>query len=163
MNEIFILKGGIMTENEMKKRMKEIDKERKELKAERQEYEKYFSDKKKKEELNNRIKFEGKCFSIKNLSSSEHKHIQAFEILKVLSEPDEMYAECVVVVDGRRSRCRNKLGVQIMNLPLWEPDTSRLMSKASDPKMIDMYKEITQEDFNSIYEKYRQEIESKVF
>lgn len=152
-----------MTENEMKERIKEIDKERRELKAERQEYEKYFSDKRKKEELNNRIKFEGKCFSTKNLSSSEHKHIQTFKILKVLSEPDETYAECIVVIDGCRSSCKNKLGVQIMTLPLWESNAYRLMSKESDPKMIDMYKEITQEEFNSIYEKYKQEIESKVF
>lgn len=152
-----------MTENEMKERMREIDKERRELKVERQKYEEYFSDKKKKEELNNRIKFEGKCFSTKNLSSNEHKQIQAFEILKVLSEPNEKYAECVAVIDGRRISSKSKLGIQIMILPLWEPNASRLMNKESDPKMIDMYKEITQEEFNSIYEKYRQEIESKVF
>lgn len=152
-----------MTENEMKERMKEIDKERRELTAERQKYEKYFSDKKKKEELNNRIKFEGKCFSTKNLSNNEHKYIKAFKILKVLPEPNERYAECIAINDGCRSSCWDELGIQRKILPLWELNASRLMSKESDPKMIDMYKEITQEEFNLIYEKYKQEIESEVF
>lgn len=152
-----------MTENEMRERMKNIDKEREELKAERQKYEKYFSDKKKREVLNNHIKFEQKCFSTKNLSNNEHRYIKAFKILKVLSEPNERWAECIVIIDGCRSSCWDEFGIQGMTLPIWIPNTSRLMSKESEPKMIDMYEEITQENFNSIYEKYRKEIESRMF
>ena len=43
----------MMTEQEMRNRMKEIDKERNNLRKEREEYEKYFSDKSLKEQLNN--------------------------------------------------------------------------------------------------------------
>lgn len=45
-----------MTEEQMRQRMKEIDEERDKLRSERQEYEKYFSDKKRKEELDDHKK-----------------------------------------------------------------------------------------------------------
>lgn len=152
-----------MTENEMRKRMKEIDKKREELKSEKQKYENYFINKEMKAVLNNHIKFEGKCFFTKNLSNNKHEYIKAFKILNVLSEPNENYAECISIVDGYRSSCWNEFGTQIMTLPLWTPNTSRLMNKESDSKMIDMYEEITQENFNSIYIKYKKGFEDKMF
>lgn len=151
-----------MTENEMRKRMKEIDKERDNLKSERQKYEKYFSDKKRKELLECHSKFEGKCFSTKNLSGNEYSHIKAFKILKVLSEPNEHYAECIAIIDGLRSSCWNEFGIQGMTLPLWIPNALRLMSRESDPKVIDMYEEISQEDFVALYNTYKKEIADKI-
>ena len=152
-----------MTEEQMQERMKEIDKQREELKSERQKYENYFYHKKRKELLDDHKKFEGKCFVTKNLSGNEYTHIRAFKILKVLPEPNEHYAECIVIIDGLRSSCWNEFGIQGMTLPLWIPNTSRLMSKESDPKVIDMYKEISQEDFATLYNTYKKEIEDKVF
>ena len=58
----------MMTEQEMRNRMKEIDNERNMLRKEREEYEKYFSDKRIKEQLDNHKQYVGKCFlSIKFL------------------------------------------------------------------------------------------------
>ena len=146
----------------MRDRMKEIDKVRDSLKEERQKYEKYFSDKKRKKLLESYIKFEDKCFSTKNLSENKYSHIKAFKILKVLSEPNEHYAECIAIIDGFRSSCWNEFGIQGMTLPLWIPNTARLMSRESDPKVIDMYEEIPQEDFVALYNTYKKEIEDKM-
>lgn len=81
----------------------------------------------------------------------------------MLPEPNERYAECIVIVDGIRSSCWNEFGIQRMTVPLWILNTSRLMSKESDPKVIDMYKEISQEDFVALYNTYNEEIEGKIF
>ena len=151
-----------MTEEQMRERMKEIDTEREELKSERQKYENYFYDKKRKELLDDHKKFEGKCFITKNLSENEHRYIKAFKILKVLSEPNERYAECVVLIDGYRSSCWNEFGIQGMTLPLWCSNKLRLMSKETDPKMINMYEEISLEEFNTLHNTYKREIADKI-
>lgn len=151
-----------MTENEMQERMKVIDQEREQLRTERQKYENYFYDKKKKEALSNHRKFEGKCFVTKNLQENKYNYIKAFKILKVLSEPNERYADCIVIIDGIRSNCWNEFGIQGMTLSLWTSNQLRLMNKETDPKMIDMYEEITQEKFDSIYKKYIQEIKNNI-
>lgn len=150
-----------MTESEMLERMKEIDKEKEQLRTERQKYEKYFSDKKRKEALSNHRKFEGKCFVTKNLPENKYNYVKAFKILKVLSEPNERYVDCVAVIDGTRSSCWNEFGIQEMTLPLWTSNQLRLMNKETDPKMIDMYEEITQEEFDLIYRKYIQKIKKQ--
>ena len=59
-----------MTEQEMRDRMKEIDNERNKLKEEREEYEKYFSNKRLKEQLNDHKQYIGKCFTSKNESNN---------------------------------------------------------------------------------------------
>lgn len=156
-------RGGFMTEDKMRERMIEIDEEREKLKVERQKYENYFSDKKKKEMLNNHITFEGKCFHTKDLSNNEHKYIKAFKILHVLSEPNEKYGKCIAIIDGHRNSCWHEFGIQGMILPLWTKNTLKLTSKKSDPKMIDMYEEISEEEFRMIYINYKQEIEEKIF
>lgn len=139
-----------MTEEQMRKRMKEIDKERDKLRFERQEYEKYFSDKKRKEELDDHKNYIGKCFTTCEKAENEHKHIKAFKIIDVLDSPNERYASCAVLIDGHRSTCWKEYGIQIMTLGLWTMNKLRMMSKESDPKIIDFYKEITQEEFEQI-------------
>ena len=62
-----------MTEQEMRNRMKEIDNERNKLKEEREIYEKYFSDKKSKERLEDRKQYIGKCFISKNEQNNKQK------------------------------------------------------------------------------------------
>ena len=75
-----------MTEQEMRNRMKEIDNERNKLKEEREEYEKYFSNKRLKEQLNDRKQYIGKCFISKNEPSNEEKQIKAFKVLRILEK-----------------------------------------------------------------------------
>ena len=90
----------MMTEQEMRNRMKEIDNERNKLKEEREEYEKYFSNKRLKEQLNDHKQYIGKCFISKNEPSNEQKQIKAFKVLGILENPNERYAECIALIDG---------------------------------------------------------------
>lgn len=152
-----------MTEEQMQKRMKEIDEERDKLRFERQEYEKYFSDKKRKEELDNHKNYIGKCYLTKKLRENENRHIEAFRILQVLDSPNERYAICATLIDGYRYTCFQEYGVQIMTLPLWSSNKLRMMSKETDPKMLDFYTEIDQEDFYVMYKLHKQKIDNGVF
>lgn len=144
----------VMTEEQMRKRMKEIDQERYKLSEEKKKYENYFIDKKRKEELDNHKNYIGKCFVTCDKVENEQKHIKAFKIIDVLDSPNERYASCVVLIDGHRRTCWKEYGVQIMTIGLWTMNTSRMMSRESDPKVIDFYKEITQEEFEQMYIEY---------
>ena len=131
-----------MTEQEMRNRIKEIDKERDNLRKEKEEYEKYFSDKKLKEQLNNRKKYIGKCFISKNKPNNEEKQIKAFKVLRILENPNEEYAECIALVDGYESNCWNVKAIKNQVIGLWTNNKFRLMSNETDLKVIDFYKEI---------------------
>lgn len=152
-----------MTEQEMRNRIKEIDKERNNLRKEKEEYEKYFLDKRLKEQLNNHKKYIGKCFISKNESSNEQKQIKAFKVLRILENPNERYAECIVLVDGYESNCWNVKAIKNQVIGLWNHNKSRLMNKETDPKVIDFYREISQEEFETLYREYNNDLEDKVY
>ena len=153
----------MMTEQEMRNRMKEIDKERNILREEREGYEKYFSDKRLKEQLNNQKQCIGKCFVSKNESSNEQKQIKAFKVLKILENPNERYAECITLVDGYESNCWNVKAIKNQVIGLWTYNKLRLMNSESDPKVIDFYREISQEEFETLYREYKNGLEDKVY
>ena len=153
----------MMTEQEMRNRIKEIDKERDNLRKEKEEYEKYFSDKKLKEQLNNHKQYIGKCFISKNESSNKQKQIKAFKVLRILENPNERYAECIILVDGYESNCWNVKAIKNQVIGLWNYNKSRLMNKETDPKVIDFYREISQEEFEILYEEYQNNLEDKVY
>ena len=152
-----------MTEQEMRNRIKEIDRERNNLRKEREEYEKYFSDKRLKEQLNNRKQYIGKCFISKNESSNEQKQIKAFKVLRILENPNERYAECIALVDGYESNCWNVKAIKNQVIGLWTHNKLRLMNSETDPKVIDFYKEISQEEFETLYREYENDLEDKVY
>ena len=152
-----------MTEQEMRNRIKEIDKERYNLRKEKEEYEKYFSDKRLKERLNNNKQYIGKCFISKNESSNDQKQIKAFKVLRVLENPNERYAECIALVDGRESNCWNVKAIKNQVIGLWTNNKFRLMGSETDPKVIDFYKEISQEEFETLYREYNNDLEDKVY
>ena len=152
-----------MTEQEMRNRIKEIDKERYNLRKEKEEYEKYFSDKKLKEQLNNHKQYIGKCFISKNESSNEQKQIKAFKVLRVLENPNERYAECIALVDGYESNCWNVKAIKNQVIGLWTNNKFRLMSSETDLKVIDFYKEISQEEFETLYREYQNNLKDKVY
>lgn len=152
----------MMTEQEMRNRMKEIDKERNNLRKERKEYEKYFSDKRLKEQLNNHKQYIGKCFISKNESSNENKQLKAFKVLGILENPNERYAECIALVDGYESNCWNVKAIKNQTVGLWT-DNNRLMNIETDLKVIDFYKEISQEEFELLYREYQNDLEDKVY
>lgn len=152
-----------MTDLEMKNRMKEIDEERNKLSLEKRKYEKYFEDKKKKEELNSRRSYIGKCFISKDDVRNENKHIKAFKIVDILNEPNTRYADCVTLIDGYENNCWNTRAVKFQVVGLWHYNKIQTYHDESDPKMIDFYKEITQEEFKSLYKEYINSIEWEVF
>lgn len=152
-----------MTEQEMRNRIKEIDKERNNLRKEKEEYEKYFLDKRLKEQLDNRKKYIGKCFISKNELSNEQKQIKAFKVLRILENPNEEYAECIALVDGYESNCWNVKAIKNQVIGLWMHNKLRLMNKETDPKVIDFYKEISQEEFETLYREYKNDLEDKVY
>ena len=152
-----------MTEQEMRNRIKEIDKERDNLRKEKEEYEKYFSDKRLKEQLNNHKQYIGKCFISKNELSNERKQIKAFKVLRILENPNERYAECIVLVDGYESNCWNVKAIKNQVIGLWTRNKFRLRNSESEPKVIDFYKEISQEEFETLYREYQNNLEDKVY
>ena len=152
----------MMTEQEMRNRMKEIDEERNNLRKEKEEYEKYFLDKRLKEQLDNRKKYIGKCFISKNESSNEQKQIKAFKVLD-LENSNERCAECIALVDGYESNCWNVKAIKNQVIGLWTYNKLRLMNSESDPKVIDFYREISQEEFETLYREYKNDLEDKVY
>lgn len=147
----------------MRNRMKEIDKERNKLKEEREKYEKYFSDKKLKEQLNDHKQYIGKCFISKNEPGNEQNQIKAFKVLEILESPNERYARCVALIDGYESNCWNVKAIKNQVIGLWTHNKLRLMNSESDPKVIDFYKEISQEEFEKLYREYQCELDDNAF
>lgn len=152
-----------MTEQEMRNRMKEIDNERNKLRKEKEEYEKYFSDKKLKEQLNDHKQYIGKCFISKNEPGNEQKQIKAFKVLEILESPNERYAQCITLIDGYESNCWNVKAIKNQVVGLWTHNRLRLMNNESDPKVIDFYKEISQEEFEKLYREYQGDLDDKAY
>lgn len=151
-----------MTEQEMKSRMKEIDRERDKLRKEKEEYESYFHNKKKEEALSSHRVFVGKCFITKDFRDNKQKHIKAFKIIELCNQ--ERYAKCIALVDRTivPDECK-EYGIQIVKLGLWTPNQLCLMNKPDDPKIIDYYKEISQGEFNELYDNYKQSLDDKAY
>ena len=143
--------------------MKEIDNERNKLRKEKEEYEKYFSDKKLKEQLNDHKQYIGKCFISKNEPSNEQKQIKAFKVLEILESPNERYAQCITLIDGYESNCWNVKAIKNQVVGLWTHNRLRLMNNESDPKVIDFYKEISQEEFEKLYREYQGDLDDKAY
>lgn len=148
-----------MTEKEMRSRMKEIDKIRNELKNEKEEYENYFHQKRLEQELEDRSKFIGKCFvsNYKCVQNNNNKWLRAFKIIDILKEPNSKYANCIALINGYRNTCWVEYGIQEMTLPLWVPNSNRLMSKC-ELNLIEFYEEINAEEFKEMAEKYKNKL-----
>lgn len=143
-----------MSEEEMRERIKEIKKEEDVLMAERAKYEQYFADKKRENELSELKSFIGKYFITRNLDTNKNKHIKAFKIFNI---GDMRYAECVVLIDSFNNGIR-EFGIKTMNLPLWHQSLFRTNRREPEPKMIDMYTEILEEEFVKMRDEVVQEL-----
>ena len=141
-----------MTDDEMRDRIKEIEKQRQELSDEKRKYETYLYEKKKQKDRKKRECFIGKCFVTKDDRRNETKYIKAFKILKLEDEKSDKYAECLIVKDGYHNTAWEEKGVMTSVLGLWTANTMRMLSNPNEPKMIDMYKEITQEEFDKLFD-----------
>ena len=142
---------GNMTEEQMKARMREINKIRNKLREERKEYEDYFYNKKIQNEYLYKKEFKGKCYISKELKGNKHDYIKAFKIMKIHEGHHSDFAECLALVSGYRGTSWKECGVEIMTLGLWTQNVPSMLYKESDPKMIDFYKEISEEEFYDVY------------
>ena len=145
-----------MTEKEIRSRMKEIDKIREELKNEKAEYENYFNQKRLEQELEDRLKFIGKCFvsNYNCVQDNNNKWLRAFKIVDILEEPNSRYANCIALISGYRNTAWSEYGIQVMTLPLWCSNNNRIMS-SNEPNLIEYYEEISNEEFKEMVEKYK--------
>lgn len=147
-----------MTNKQMVERIREIDRERQRLGEEKRKYEKCLEEEKKKRKLSEHREHIGECYIASVLLDSQYKHIKAFKILNVLDEPNESYAECLTIIDGCRNTCWSESGVNVMTLGLWNPNRSHLMSRESDPKMIECCKKISNDDFEDLLKSHIERI-----
>ena len=143
-----------ITEKEMRDRIKEIDEQRNALSAEKRKYESILADKERKNVLEAHKEFEGKCFISLNYQKNETKEVKAFKILRMMDVPYERYAECVALVDGYESNCWNVKAIKITTLPVWCKNKNKMISSPSDPRMIDMYELVNEEDFMAVYNQF---------
>ena len=141
-----------MTEQEMRNRIKKIDEERDKLREEKNEYEKYLRDKEQKREYEERKKFVGKCFVLKE--DSIDKNIKAFKITKIVSEHNRNFAECLALTNGMELNCWDEKAIKTMVIGLWCHNTPEFRSLPSDPLEIDSYEEISQNEFKTLYKEY---------
>lgn len=146
-----------MNEQEMRARIKEIDRIRNELAKEKREYEDKLISKEKENIFEAHKEFEGKCFKTLDLVQNHTRHIEAFKILKVLEPHHHNYAECLVIVNGIERNCWNVQAIKIETLPIWCANTNSMLINPSDPKMIDMYELIEEKEFMELYKKYLEE------
>lgn len=163
-----------MTEQEMIKRIQEIDIERNQLRAEKEKYEDYLRDKRRQEKIEYHKTFIGKCFIIQNNVESEDKHtqIQAFKVICIENDSDEHYAKCIALIKGNKS-CFTEYGVCIITLPLWSDkhtirrkSNSKIINNSYEEmckEMIDFYDEITQDKFDNLCKEYLGNLESNVY
>lgn len=151
-----------MTEKEMKERMKEIDKQRDALTAEKREYEAILAKSDRDNIWKEHKEFEGKCFISLNDRRNETPEIKAFKILRVLDVPNERLAECVTLNNGYEDNCFKTKAIKLMILPLWYKNTDKMVSRPSDPEMIDMYELVTEQTFVDLYNQYLTDINSRL-
>lgn len=152
-----------MTEEEMLNRIKEINQETKKLSLEKREYENFLFNKKKNERFESHKRYIGKCYISKGFVGNENKYIKAFKIIKILDKPNENKALCTALVDGYRTTCWKEYGIQNMVLDVWGYNKYRMINEESDPKVLDFYNEITQEEFERLYREHLNKIEDNIY
>ena len=144
-----------MTSEEKKERIRDINSKINELRRERDEYENQLVKEKMSIELENRKKFVGKYFVIndelnKRMGNFVIGKNRAFYILNITD--DEQYAKCIVL-----SSYMTDVVIKLTTLGLWTK--VKLTNNESDPCVIDLYNEISREEFMGLYEEYEGVIE----
>lgn len=151
-----------MTDEEKRKRIKELDEDIEKLRKERNEYQEQLISKKRNNKIEERKKLLGKCFvqktGIDNVGNN-NKEIKAFKIIELLNEPNENYAKCLVLYSGHSDNCWTELSIKVKVLGLWTKSVTRLMYRESDPDVIDFYDEISNKNFEVLFDEYLGDLE----
>lgn len=151
-----------MTDEEKRKRIKELERDIEKLRKERNEYQEQLLSKKRNNKIEERKKIVGKCFvqktGIDNVGNN-NKEIKAFKILELLDEPNENYAKCLALYSGLSDNCWTELSIKVKVLGLWTKSVARLMYRESDPDVIDFYDEISNQKFEVLFDEYLGDLE----
>lgn len=138
-----------ITDEQMRERMKEIDKQRNKLLQERREYESLLKEKSENKKYIEHKKCEGKCYKATELIN--HPTIKFLKILNVLDDEIDS-AKCLCIFDGSKSW--DACGLYIMKLSLWSYNDNNFIHKGHEPLMIDVCDEISQREFVQVFNKY---------
>lgn len=150
----------IMTEEQMRERIKEIDKERNKLRDEKEKYEKYFSEKKKQDELELHKSYIGKYFVSLGLEDNEYDYIKAFKVLSIGDYRSD--AVCEALINGERDCIEKAYGIEILTLRLWSNNRLEWRYNPSAAKVIDFYREISEEEFEELFNEYFEKLKGKL-
>lgn len=90
----------------------------------------------------------GKCFKA---IDKGYRGVDAFEIINVSSAPYENYATCMCVITSSCCDSGCCKGVGEFPIPLWSYAESRIKNSENDSLVIDLYQEITKEEFDDIF------------
>lgn len=126
-----------MTTEEMIQRIQEIEDSYQHIIAKQQADKKYLE----------RIAYENKCFKIANPSAS-CKNVIAIKILKIMPQPDQNYARCIVI---------SKLNIANKAIALWDADVPMRMC-FDTPSAFSKFVEINENEFNEIFQNQISEI-----
>lgn len=106
---------------------------------------------------NERKKYIGKCFILinKNIKSKSYENVYAFKILSFEQEDERelKYVRCLTLCNGYNKSCWKEIGIINQVMSLWSPDTLKMISSPQDIKTIDLFKEISNEDFKELLNK----------
>lgn len=148
-----------MTEDEMKKRIKEIDDEINKLKKERRTHETYLKNENLRKEYENRKSYIGKCYKLNKVDKQKIRHIKAFKIIDILKGPNEKFATCLTLGYGYRDNCWPEHGIDINVIGLWTIVGSYSHVIQKSLRVIDYYEEITEDEFMKLYDEHLKIIE----
>ena len=143
-----------MTDEEMTKRINEIDKEREQLKQEKEKYLRQLET----VELKNKYKEHKKCIGNCYMATKyreRYPHIIAFKIIDVPSSSYQDKAVCITISSNNFPKC---LSVSNEILSLWSQDRDCLMSIEGALQVIDKYEQISSEEFDDMLNEHFQKI-----
>lgn len=143
-----------MTNEEMTKRINEIDNEREQLKQEKEKYLRQLETVKLKNKYKEHKKCIGNCY-IATKYREKYPHIIAFKIIDVPSSIYQDEAVCVTISSNSFPKC---LSVSNEILSLWSQDKVCLMPIKGTLQVIDKYKQISSEEFDDMLNKHFQKI-----
>ena len=143
-----------MTDEEIKKRINEIDKEREQLKQEKEKYLKQIETVKLENKYKEHKKCIGNCY-IATKYREKYPHIIAFKIIDVPSSNYQDEAVCVTISDNSFPK---RLSISNETLRLWTQDKSTLVPIQNCLYVIDKYKQIPTEEFDDMLNEYFQKI-----
>lgn len=144
-----------MSETEMRNRIKEIDVIRFNLNKEREEYYIYLCQKQLEKEREEKKQMIGKCFKFPSSFPIFHyEYVQAIKVLSV----EEQYANSAVCLALIKKEGENYIGVQVIDIGLWSDAYNRLKNIETTPKIYNLLKEISAEEFDRLLENRLEEL-----